>query len=99
MQSMKNKNSIMDNETFILKTQIELSTQRVRVLKAFEKADILRPKEIAALTGMKFNPVSRTLGQLKKMDLVTVSPKGRARHYSLTDKGRYIIDYIDDLDE
>lgn len=89
----------MDTETLILKTQIELSTQRVRVLKAFEKADTLRPKEIAELTDMKFNPVSRTLGQLKKMDLVTVSPKGRARHYSLTDKGRYIIDYIDDLDE
>ena len=89
----------MNKKTLILKTQIELSTQRVRVLKAFENADVLRPKEIAALTGMKFNPVSRTLGQLKKMDLVTVSPKGRARHYSLTNKGRYIIEYIDDLDE
>ena len=89
----------MDTETLILKTQIELSTQRVRVLKAFKKGDTLRPKEIAELTDMKFNPVSRTLGQLKKMDLVTVSPKGRARHYSLTNKGRYIIDYIDDLDE
>lgn len=89
----------MDTETLILKTQIELSTQRVRVLKAFENADVLRPKEIAALTGMNFNPVSRTLGQLKKMDLVTVAiSKGRAKYYALSDKGNYIIDFIDDLE-
>ncbi len=90
----------MDEQTLILKTQIELSTQRVKVLKAFENADVLRPKEIAALTGMKFNPVSRTLGQLKQMDLVTVvSSKGRGRYYSLTDKGKDIVDYVDDCNE
>ena len=87
----------MNKETLILKTQIELSTQRVRVLKAFKKADVLRPKEIAVLTGIKFNPVSRTLGQLKKMELVAmVNSKGRARYYALTDKGKYIIDYVVD---
>lgn len=90
----------MDEQTLILKTQIELSTPRVKVLKAFENADVLRPKEIAALTGMKFNPVSRTLGQLKQMDLVTVvSSKGRGRYYSLTDKGKDIVDYVDDCNE
>lgn len=67
--------------------------------KAFEDADVLRPTEIAMLSGMKPNNVSRTLGQLKKMDLVTVvSSKGRARFYALTDKGRSIIDFLDDLD-
>ena len=87
----------MDKETLILKTQIELSTHRVKVIKAFEDADVLRPAEIAVLSGMNPNNVSRTLGQLKKMDLVTaVSSKGRARYYALTDKGKYIIDYVDD---
>ena len=86
----------MDTETLILKTQIELSTHRVKVLKAFEDADVLRPTEIAVLSGMNPNNVSRTLGQLKKMDLVTVvSSKGRARYYTLTGKGKYIIDYVD----
>lgn len=87
----------MDTETLILKTQIELSTHRVKVLKAFEDADLLRPNEIAVLSGMNPNNVSRSLGQLKQMDLViVVSSKGRARYYALTDKGSYIIDYVDD---
>ena len=89
----------MDKETLILKTRIELSTHRVKVIKAFEDAEVLRPKEIAVMAGMNPNNVSRSLGQLKKMDLVTVvSSKGRAWHYALTDKGSYIIDYVDDLE-
>lgn len=49
------------------------------------------------MAGMNPNNVSRSLGQLKKMDLVTVvSSKGRARHYALTDKCSYIIDYVGD---
>ena len=88
---------IMDTETLILKTQIELSTHRVKVIKAFESVDVLRPTEIAVLSGMNPNNVSRSLGQLKKMELVTVvSSKGRARYYALTDKGKHIIDYVDD---
>lgn len=87
----------MDKQTLILKTQIELSAHRVKVLKAFEDADVLRPTEIAVLSGMKPNNVSRSLGQLKQMNLVTlVSSKGRARYYGLTDKGSYIIDYLDE---
>ena len=87
----------MDTETLILKTQIELSTHRVNVLKAFEDTGVLRPTEIAVLSGMNPNNVSQSLGQLKKMDLVTViSSKGRAKYYALTDKGKYIIDYVDD---
>ena len=86
---------IMDEQTLILKTQIELSTHRIKVLKAFEDTDVLRPAEIAVLSGMNPNNVSRSLNQLKKMDLVTiVSSKGRARYYALTDKGSYIIDYV-----
>ena len=86
----------MDTETLILKTQIELSTHRVKVLKAFEDADVLRPTEIAMLSGMNPNNVSRSLGQLKKMDLVTVvSSKGRARYYGLTANGKHILDYLD----
>lgn len=86
----------MNKETLILKTQIELSAHRVKVLKAFEDADVLRPTEIAVLSGMKPNNVSRTLGQLKKMDLITLSTsKGRARYYALTPLGKYILDYVD----
>ena len=90
----------MDEQTLILKTQIELSTQRVSVLKAFENSYVLRPKEIAELTGLNINNVSKILSQLKKMDLVTLlDSKGRARYYSLTNKGKYIIDYVDDCNE
>lgn len=86
----------MDKETLILKTQIELSTHRVKVIKAFEDADVLRPTEIAVLSGMNPNNVSRSLGQLKKMDLVTVvSSKGRARYYALTANGKHILHYLD----
>ena len=63
----------MDKETLILKTQIELSTHRVKVIKAFEDADVLRPKEIAVMAGMNPNNVSRSLGQLKKMDLIILT--------------------------
>ena len=87
----------MDDQTLILKTQIELSTHRAKVLKAFEDGDMLRPTEIAVLSGMNPNNVSRSLGQLKQMDLVTVvRSKGHARYYALTVKGKYIINYVDD---
>ena len=70
---------------------------RSKVLKAFADADVLRPTEIGMLSGMNPNNVSRSLGQLKQLGLVKlVSSKGRARHYALTDKGSYIIDYVDD---
>lgn len=87
--------NIMDEKTLILKTQIELSTHRVKVLKAFASADVLRPKEIV-LAGMNPNNVSRTLGQLKKMDLVTVvNSKCKARYYGLTNRGKNIWGHVD----
>lgn len=87
----------MDEETLILKTQIELSTHRVKVLKAFEGRDIIRPKQIAELKNMNLNNVSRTLSQLRAMDLVVVlNPNVRAnRNYTLTPLGKYIIQYLD----
>ena len=86
----------MEKQTLILKTQIELSTHRVKVLKAFENKDMIRPKQIAELTGLKINYVSKSLGQLRKMDLVIlIESKGRARYYSLTANGRYILDFLD----
>ena len=87
----------MDEETLILKTQIELSTHRVKVLKAFDGRDVIRPKQIAELTGMNLNHVSRSLGQLRSMDLVKVlNPNVRAnRNYTLTNRGKHIIKYLD----
>ncbi len=86
----------MDKEALILKTQIELSIHRVKVLKSFEGADVLRPTEIAELTDIHINNVSKSLAQLKNMDLITLSTsKGRARYYALTPLGKYILDYID----
>ena len=97
MQYMKNKNrKTMDTETLILKTQIELSTHRVKVLKAFDGANRARPKEIAEISGMHIKNVSKALSQLKKMNLVKmVESKGRARYYSLTADGKYILDYLE----
>lgn len=86
----------MDKQTLILKTQIELSAHRVKVLKAFNGANRIRPREIAELTGIHINNVSKSLGQLRKMNLVKViGSKGRARYYGLTDEGKYILDYLD----
>lgn len=86
----------MNKQTLILKTQIELSVHRVRVIKAFDDKDIIRPMEIAALTGMNINNVSKSLGQLRKMNLVKViRSEGRARYYGLTAKGKFILDYLD----
>ena len=90
-------NDYMDEETLILKTQIELSSHRVKVLKAFEGRDVIRPKQIAELTGMNINHVSRSLGELRSMDLVKVlNPNVRAnRNYTLTNMGKHIINYLD----
>ena len=87
----------MDRETLILKTQIELSTHRVKVLKAFDGRDVIRPKQIAESTDLHINYVSKALGQLRKMGLVIVlNPNVRAnRNYTLTDSGRHIIEYLD----
>ena len=87
----------MDEETLILKTQIELSTHRVNVLKAFNGREVIRPKQIAELTDLHINYVSKALGQLRKMGLVIVlNPNVRAnRNYTLTDSGRHIIEYLD----
>ena len=86
----------MKKQTLILKTQIELSTHRVKVLKSFEGMYNLRPKQIAELTGMNINYVSKSLGQLRNMDLVQViESKGRARYYGLTANGKHILDYLD----
>ena len=57
MQFMKKKNNNRDTEILILKTQIKLSTHRVKVLKAFEDVNMFRPTEIA-LSSRNLNKVS-----------------------------------------
>ena len=89
-------NDFMDKQTLILKTQIELSTHRVKVLKSFDAVNRIRPTQISELTGIHINNVSKSLGQLRNMGLVKmVGSKGRARYYKLTDDGKYMLDFLD----
>ena len=90
----------MDKQTLVLKTQIELSTQRVRVLKAFENEDYQRPIQIAKKLDLHPSAVSNNLKKLCDRGYVyLMNPDYHMpRLYRLTDRGKYIINFIDDLD-
>lgn len=87
----------MDDETLILKTQIEMSRYRPMIMKCFDPGETIRPKRIAEQTGLDLNYVSRYLRELREMDLVYVlNPNVRAnRDYKLTEKGEYILPFLD----
>ena len=87
----------MDKQTLVLKTQIELSTQRVRVLKAFENEDYQRPIQIAKKLDLHPSAVSNNLKKLRENGFVyIINPDYHIpRLYRLTEKGKNILNLLD----
>lgn len=81
----------MNDEDIVLIEYVKLSVNRTKVFKAL-KNDALKPTDIAEITDVHINTVSRSLKQLKEKNLVyLLNPKEkRGRLYKLTDKGKLI---------
>ena len=59
----------MDDKTKILIEYMKLSPNRQKVLKSFQ-GEVLRPTQIAILTGINRNAVSKYLRQLREKELI-----------------------------
>ena len=90
----------MDDETLSLIAYLKNAPTREKVLKSFVGVDFLRPIQISKKLNLHPNNVSRKLSDLREHDLVyVINPEYHVpRLYRLTDKGKYIMGLIDDLD-
>lgn len=86
----------MDDETKILIEYMKQSKNRQKVLKSFH-GDVLRPSQIAILTEIHISSVSKCLRQLREKGLIyLLNPDFHiGRLYDITEKGRYIVDFLD----
>ena len=87
----------MDDETKILIEYMRLSPNRQKVLKSFQ-GEVLRPTEIAILTGINRNAVSKYLRQLREKELIyLLNPDFHVgRLYDITEKGKKIANFLDE---
>lgn len=74
---------------------MRLSSNRQKVLKSFQ-GEVLRPTQIAILTGINKNAVSKYLRQLSEKELIyLLNPDFHAgRLYDITEKGRFIVEFL-----
>ena len=86
----------MDDETKILIEYMKQSMNRQKVLKSFH-GDVLRPSEIAFLTGIHISSVSKCLRQLREKELIyLLNPEFHVgKLYEITDKGKKIVKLLD----
>lgn len=86
----------MNDETLILKAYVEISSYRLKALKAIGYETKI-PKVIANETGIKPNHISKVLKELKDHSLaVCINETARkGRLYRLTDKGIKILEVVD----
>ena len=72
---------------------VKRSTFRQKVLKSLDNDNVLMPTEIAKLSNIKTNYVSKVLAELKSKELIEIiNPEVRkGRLYRLTDVGDEII--------
>ena len=75
---------------------MKLSPNRQKVLKSFQ-GDVLRPTQIAILTGINKNAVSKYLRQLREKELIyLLNPDFHVgRLYDITKKGKKIANLLD----
>lgn len=86
----------MDKRIFVLKTQIGLPTQLIRVLISFENEDYQRPIQIAKKLDLHPSAVSNYLKKLCDRGYVyLMNPDYHIpRLYRLTEKGKRILKNI-----
>lgn len=87
----------MDDETLKKFAYVNISTYRVKALKALKDED-KTPTAIAHDAGIRVNHISNVLKQLKECEVaVCINEESkRNRIYRLTDTGRQIADYLDE---
>ena len=90
----------MDDVTLIELTYITIAPNRKKVLCAFNDEDYMRPIQIAKKLDLHPSAVSNNLKKLRDRGYVyLMNPDYHIpRLYRLTDRGKYIINFIDDLD-
>ena len=76
------------------------SKHRLKVLRIFEK-DVMMPNEIAKKTCIRINHVSNILKQLMENGFIRCeNPSAKkGRLYTITDKGRQILEMIKMMDK
>jgi len=86
----------MDDETLKKYAYVNISTYRVKTMKAL-KDEIKTPKHIAEDAGIRVNHISKVLRELKESgcaECINEEAK-KGRLYRLTSVGDEIVDYLD----
>ena len=85
----------MNDELLILKSYVEISSYRLKALKAIGY-DLKRPTEIAKETNIIPNHISKVLRELKEHNLaVCINPEMRkGRLYKLTPLGKTLLEEL-----
>lgn len=90
----------MNNETSFQINYITIAPNRKKILQSFKNEDYQRPIQIAKKLDLHPSAVSNNLKKLRDRGYVyLMNPDYHIpRLYRLTDRGKYIINFIDDLD-
>jgi predicted transcriptional regulator len=89
---------IMDDETLKVFAYVNISSYRVRSVKAL-KGGVKTPTDIAKDAGIKLNHISKVLRQLKDCGVAVClnEEAHRGRKYRLTSVGEEIVDHLDNM--
>ncbi len=93
---MKSKFLFMENRYIDEIGFVKISEQRQKIMKDL-KDKLKIPTEIAKSTGMSVSEVSRSLKTLKDREIVICLNENKrvGRVYTLTNKGKEILEYIE----
>ena len=88
----------MDDETLKVFAYVNISTYRVRAVKALD-GEVKTPANIAKDSGIKLNHISKTLHQLKDCGVAVCINEDakRGRLYKLTCVGEEIVGHLDNM--
>ena len=91
---------MISDEILILKTYVETSTYRLRVMKSM-KGTPKTPTNIAKDSGIRTNHISKVLSELKSKEIVEcINEEARkGRLYRLTDTGKEVLESINEKEE
>jgi len=87
----------IDDKTAVLVEKVKISKVRFMIMKTFLDREIIMPKQISDIIGVRLTYVGVCLKKLSDIGLVVcLNPNHRAnRKFILTKKGREIIQYLE----
>lgn len=90
----------MDDETLKTYAYVNISTYRVKTVKAL-KDEVKTPTQIANDAGIRTNHISKVLKELKEVGVAECINEGvkKGRIYRLTSTGNEIAEYIKNEDK